>query len=383
MILIKNGYIKPMVGEDIENGCVLIGNDGKIAAVGKELEAPEGCTVIDAEGRLVTPGCVDAHCHIGLDNEGMGWEGHDYNEIVEPLTPHLRAIDSINPMDEAFGLALAGGVTSACTGPGSANVVGGTFVAIKLSGKRVDNMIIKNPLAMKCAFGEIPKRCYGQGMKKSPSTRMATAALLRELLFKARNYMNDKDAGKNPAFDMKLEAMLPVMRGEIPLKAHAHRADDILTSIRIAKEFGVKLTLDHCTDGALIADELAQEGYSAFVGPSLGSKTKIELQNKSFTTPAVLHEAGVPISIITDAPVIPLQYLPMCAGLAVNAGLSEEAAWRAITINPAVQTGIGDRVGSLEAGKDGDVVIWTANPLTTLGAQSYTTIVDGKIVYQK
>ena len=383
MILIKNGYIKPMVGEDIENGCVLIGNDGKIAAVGKELEAPEGCTVIDAEGRLVTPGCVDAHCHIGLDNEGMGWEGHDYNEIVEPLTPHLRAIDSINPMDEAFGLALSGGVTSACTGPGSANVVGGTFVAIKLSGKRVDNMIIKNPLAMKCAFGENPKRCYGQGMKKSPSTRMATAALLRELLFKARNYMNDKDAGKNPAFDMKLEAMLPVMRGEIPLKAHAHRADDILTSIRIAKEFGVKLTLDHCTYGALIADELAQDGYSAFVGPSLGSKTKIELQNKSFTTPAVLHEAGVPISIITDAPVIPLQYLPMCAGLAVNAGLSEEAAWRAITINPAVQTGIGDRVGSLEAGKDGDVVIWTANPLTTLGAQSYTTIVDGKIVYQK
>jgi len=383
MILIKNGYIKPMVGEDIENGCVLIGNDGKIAAVGKELEAPEGCTVIDAEGRLVTPGCVDAHCHIGLDNEGMGWEGHDYNEIVEPLTPHLRAIDSINPMDEAFGLALEGGVTSACTGPGSANVVGGTFVAIKLSGKRVDKMIIKNPLAMKCAFGENPKRCYGQGMKKSPSTRMATAALLRELLFKARNYMNDKDAGKNPAFDMKLEAMLPVMRGEIPLKAHAHRADDILTSIRIAKEFGVKLTLDHCTDGALIADELALEGYSAFVGPSLGSKTKIELQNKSFTTPAVLQEAGVPISIITDAPVIPLQYLPMCAGLAVNAGLSEEAAWHAITINPAVQTGIGDRVGSLEPGKDGDVVIWTANPLTTLGAQAYTTIVDGKIVHQK
>ena len=383
MILIKNGYVKPMVGEDIENGCVLIGDDGKIVAVGKDLEAPTDCLIIDAEGRLVTPGCVDAHCHIGLDNEGMGWEGHDYNEIVDPLTPQLRAIDSINPMDEAFGLALEGGVTSACTGPGSANVVGGTFVAIKLFGKRVDNMIIKNPLAMKCAFGENPKRCYGQGMKKSPTTRMATAALLRELLFKARNYMNDTDAGKTPAFDMKMEAMLPVMRGEIPLKAHAHRADDILTSIRIAKEFGVKLTLDHCTDGALIADELALEGYSAFVGPSLGSKTKIELQNKSFTTPAVLHEAGVPISIITDAPVIPLQYLPMCAGLAVNAGLDQEAAWHAITINPAVQTGIGDRVGSLEAGKDGDVVIWTANPLTTLGAQAYTTIVDGKVVYQE
>ena len=383
MILIRNGYIKPMVGDDIENGCVLIGDDGKIAAVGKDLTAPEAAVVIDAAGKLVTPGCVDAHCHIGLDNEGMGWEGRDYNEIVDPLTPQMRAIDSINPQDEAFGLALQGGVTSACTGPGSANVVGGTFVAIKLSGKRVDNMIIKNPLAMKCAFGENPKRCYGQGLKKSPTTRMATAALLRELLFKARNYQQDKDAGKNPAFDMKLEAMLPVMRGEIPLKAHAHRADDILTSIRIAKEFGVKLTLDHCTDGAIIADELAAEGYSAFVGPSLGGKSKIELQNKSFTTPAVLHAAGVPISIITDAPVIPLQYLPMCAGLAVNAGLDEEVAWRAITINPAVQTGIGDRVGSLEVGKDGDVVIWTANPLTTVGAESDTTIIDGKIVYQR
>ena len=236
---------------------------------------------------------------------------------------------------------------------------------------------------MKCAFGENPKRCYGQGLKKSPYTRMGTAALLRELLFKAKDYMTQKDEGKNPAFDMKLEAMLPVMRGEIPLKAHAHRADDILTSIRIAKEFGLKITLDHCTDGAIIADELAKEGFSAFVGPTLGGKSKIELRNKSFTTPVVLHEAGVPISIITDAPVIPLQYLPMCAGLAVDAGLDEETAWHAITINPAVQTGIGDRVGSLEAGKDADVVIWTANPLTTVGAQAYTTIVDGKIVYQK
>ena len=383
MILIKNGYMKPMVGDDIENGCVLIDDAGKIVAVGKDLTAPENCTVIDAEGRLVTPGCVDAHCHIGLHNEAVGWEGRDYNEIVDPLTPQMRAIDSIYPQDESFELALQGGVTSACTGPGSANVVGGTFVAIKLSGKRVDNMIIKNPLAMKCAFGENPKRCYGQGLKKSPTTRMATAALLRELLFKARKYQQDKDSGKDPAFDMKLEAMLPVMRGEIPLKAHAHRADDILTSIRIAKEFGVKLTLDHCTEGAIIADELAKEGYSAFVGPSFGSKSKIELQNKSFTTPAVLHEAGVPISIITDAPVIPLQYLPMCAGLAVKAGLDEEEAWRAITINPAVQTGIGDRVGSLEPGKDGDVVIWTANPLTTVGGEAYTTIVDGKVVYQK
>lgn len=382
MLLIINGYIKPMVGSDIENGCVLIGDDGKIIAVGQNLPIPEGATVIDAQGRLVTPGCVDAHCHIGLDNEACGWEGMDYNEIVDPITPHLRAIDSINPMDEAFPNALRGGVTTACTGPGSANVVGGTFVAIKLYGKRVDKMIVKNPIAMKCAFGENPKRCYGQGGKKAPMTRMGTAALLRELLFKSQRYLADKEAGKNPNFDMKLEAMIPVLKGEIPLKAHAHRADDILTSIRIAKEFGVKITLDHCTDGSLIADELAEEGLCAFVGPSLGSKTKIELMNKSFTTPATLHAAGVPVSIITDAPVIPLQYLPMCAGLAVNAGLAPEEGWKAITINPAVATGIADRVGSLEPGKDGDVVIWTADPLTTLGGEAWMTIVDGIIVYK-
>ena len=381
MLFIKNAYIKTMAGADIENGAILIDHD-HIVAVGADLTAPEGAEVIDAEGRLVTPGCVDAHCHIGLDNEACGWEGMDYNEIVDPITPHMRAIDSINPMDEAFGNALQGGVTSACTGPGSANVVGGTFVAIKLAGKRVDKMIIKNPVAMKCAFGENPKRCYGQGGKKAPMTRMGTAALLRELLFKTKRYMEDKENGKNPGFDMKLEAMIPVLKGEIPLKAHAHRADDILTSIRIAREFGVGITLDHCTDGALIADELAEEGLWAFVGPSLGNKSKIELANKTFTTPAALHEAGVPISIITDAPVIPLQYLPMCAGLAVNAGLDMEEAWRAITINPATAIGIGDRVGSLEPGKDADIVIWTADPLKTVGGEAYTTIVNGKIVYQ-
>ena len=383
MLFIKNGYIKTMVGDDIPNGNVLIGDDGKIIAVGADINAPEGAQVIDAEGRLVTPGCVEAHCHIGLHNEAVGWEGRDYNEIVDPLTPHMRAIDSINPQDEAFGEAIAGGVTSACTGPGSANVVGGTFAAIKLVGKRVDNMIIKNPVAMKCAFGENPKRCYGQSGKKSPMTRMATAALLRELLFKTRRYMENQQGEKQPAFDMKLEAMIPVLKGEIPLKAHAHRADDILTAIRIAKEFGVKMTLDHCTDGSIIADELAKEGYPAFVGPSLGSKSKIELANKTFTTPRDLVDAGVEVSIITDAPVIPLKYLPMCAGLAVDAGLDYEVAWRAITITPAKATGIGDRVGSLEVGKDGDVVIWTADPLTTVGASAYTTIVDGKVVYSK
>ena len=380
MLLIKNGYVKTMAGPDLPRGSVLIGDDGKILSVAETIDCPEA-TVIDAQGRLVTPGCVDAHCHIGLHNEACGWEGRDYNEMVDPITPQMRAIDSIYPFDESFGLALKGGVTSACTGPGSANVVGGTFVAIKLAGKRVDKMIIRDPIAMKCAFGENPKRCYGQAGKKSPMTRMATAALLRELLFKTRRYVEDKENGKTPGFDMKLEAMIPVIKGQLPLKAHAHRSDDILTAIRIAKEFGLKMTLDHCTDGAVIADELDEEGLPALVGPSRGSKSKLELISKSFTTPKALHDAGVKISIITDAPVIPLQYLPMCAALAVKEGLTADDAWKAITINPAESTGIADRVGSLEPGKDGDVVIWTSDPMTTVGAESFMTIVDGKIVY--
>ena len=381
MLLIKNGLIKTMAGEDIRNGYVLIDNDGKIASVGITMEETPDMHVIDAEGRLVTPGCVEAHCHIGVHNSTMRWEGADFNEKSDPITPHMRAIDGINPLDETFMLAVQYGVTSACTGPGSANVVGGTFAAIKLVGKCVDKMIIKNPVAMKCAFGENPKGVYGQNGNKTPVTRMATAALLRELLFKTRNYLAAKDSGKEPTFDIKLEAMAPVIKKEIPLKAHAHRADDIFTAIRIAKEFDVNLTLDHCTDGLLIADELAEEGYPAFVGPSFGSKSKIELGHKSFITAGILHAAGVPISIITDAPVTPLECLPMCAGLAVSAGLPYEEAWKAITVNPANQTGIGDRVGSLEVGKDGDVVIWSDDPLNIIGAKAHTTIIDGKIVY--
>lgn len=383
MLLIKNGYIKPMVGNDIENGCVLIGDDGKILSVAENITVDGDVKVIDAGGRLVTPGCVEAHCHIGVHNSAMRWEGADYNEVSDPITPQMRAIDGINPMDEAFELAIKNGVTTVCTGPGSANVVGGSFVAIKLVGKRIDKMIVKDPAAMKCAFGENPKGVYGQNSRKAPVTRMATAAMLRELLFKAKNYYEAKQNGKDPAFDMKLEAMIPVIKKEIPLKAHAHRADDIFTAIRIAKEFDVLLTLDHCTDGELIADELAAEGYPAFVGPSFGSKTKIELNHKDFKTSAALHKAGVPVSIITDAPVIPLQYLPMCAGFASDAGLPYEEAWKAITVNPANQIGVGDRVGSLEVGKDGDVVIWQADPLKTVGASAYVTVVDGKVVYSE
>ena len=382
MLLIQNAHILPIVGDEIENGSLLL-DQGKIAAIGTQLPVPPGAEVIDAQGRLVTPGCIDAHCHVGLDNEAMNWEGADFNEMVDPITPQMRAIDSINPLDEGLADAVQGGVTTVCTGPGSANVVGGTFAVIKLYGKRVDKMILKDPAAMKCAFGENPKGCYGKNGSKAPMTRMGTAALLRELLFKARRYRDDKLSGKEPAFDMKLEAMLPVMAGEIPLKCHCHRADDILTAVRIAKEFGLRATLDHCTDGELIADELAEEDFPVFIGPSLGHKSKIELKNKSFTTPGVLNRAGLTVSIITDAPVIPLRYLPMCAGLAVNSGLDKAEAWKAITINPAVSLGVADRVGSLEPGKDADVVIWTADPLSEIGGEAWCTVIDGRVVYRR
>ena len=382
MLLIKNGYIKTMAGADIENGCVLIGADGKIAAVGADLAAPAGAEIIDAEGRLVTPGCVEGHCHIGLREASLGWEGTDINEKSDPVTPHLRAIDAINPLDDLLTEAITGGVTTICTGPGSANPVGGQFVAMKLAGKRVDDMIIKFPVAMKCAFGENPKSCYGQSGGKQPQTRMATAMLIRDLLEKAKRYLEAKEAGKEPNYDAKLEAMIPVMKGEIPMKAHAHRAYDILTSIRIAKEYGVKLTLDHCTEGHLIAEELAAEGYDAFVGPSLCGKSKPELSNKSLTTAGVLHAAGVKVSIITDAPVTGQYMLPFCAGMAASHGLPLEEAWKAITINPAEMIGIADRVGSLEVGKDADIVIWTADPLTVIGGRAHVAIIDGRVVYQ-
>lgn len=381
MLLIKNGHIKPMVGEDLENGCVLIDDAGKIAAVGENITVPEGATVIDAQGRLVTPGCVEAHCHIGLRQTSLGWEGSEINESSDPITPHMRAIDGFDPINEFLSDAIRGGVTCGCAGPGSANVVGGTFTAVKFWGDRIDKMIIKEEVAMKCALGENPKNVYGQ-KKKAPKTRMGSAALFRELLFKAREYQQQKDAGKEPKFDMKLEAMLPVMRKQMPLKCHAHRADDIFTSIRIAKEFDLKLTLDHCTEGMLIADELAQEPYPALVGPFWGPRSKPELKNKSHATAAALHKAGVKVAIITDAPVIPPEKLAFCAGLAVTEGLPYEEGWKAITINPAEIIGIADRVGSLEVGKDGDVVIWTADPLRNVAAEAYMTLIEGKVVYQ-
>lgn len=364
----------------------IIVKNGKITAIGESLqgEAQGDCVTIDCSGKRIYPGFVDAHSHLGLDAYASGFDASDYNECNDPVTPQLRAIDGFNPQDKALELAVQGGVTTICTGPGSANVLGGTFMAVKLSGKRVDDMAIRPEVAMKCAFGENPKRVYE---KNHITSRMTTAALLRTYLAKAREYDRKlkegaSDPSKLPAFDAKLQALLPVVRGQMPLKAHAHRADDMFTVIRIAKEFGVKLTLEHCTDGSLIAEELAAEKIPCAVGPSLGHPGKLELANKSFETPGILAKAGVNVSIITDAGVVPQEYLPLCAGLAVKNGMDEFDALKAITINAAKHIGVEDRVGSIEVGKDGDFVITKADPMLS-DTEILYTIIDGEIKYKK
>lgn len=357
-MLIQNGTIHDAVRREPYIADIRV-TDGKIAEIAPGLIPADGEEVVDATGLYVYPGLIEAHGHIGLDNYGLGPVGHDYNEGNDCLTPHLRGIDSFNPFDLAIPKALEAGVTTVCTGPGSANVIGGTFLAVKMNGTCVDDMCVKESAAMKCAFGENPKRCYAS---KGVAARMTTAAKLREILFKAKEYeakltAAEEDPSKKPGFDMKLEALVPVIRGEIPLKAHAHRADDICTAIRIAKEFGVKLTIEHCTEGHMIVNELLRAGYPVAIGPTLSGASKSELINKTFDTPGILAKAGLKVSIITDCPVIPQEYLPLCAGLAIKAGMDPFDALQAITINPAEHIGIADRVGSLEAGKDADIVL--------------------------
>ena len=378
MLLIQGGLVKPITGDDIPDGQILIDN-GKIIEIGKNITVPGGCEVFDASGMLVTPGLIDAHTHIGGHESAVRWEGADYNETSDPVTPEMRAIDGINPMDESFSSALAGGVTAAVTGPGSANVIGGTFLAMKLWGNCVDEMVIRNPVGMKAALGENPKGCYGQNGRKKPVTRMGIAALLRQTLTRAAEYeKNRNDPSKDSPADLQMEAMLPVIRREIPLKVHAHRADDILTAIRIAKEFDIDITLDHCTEGHLIIDQLKKARKPVLVGPSFNSKNKFELKNKTFATPGILAKAGLEVCIITDAPVIPLQYLSLVAGLAVRYGMDEKDAWKAITFNPAHVAGIDDRVGSLEPGKDADLAVFNGNPLREIQAVPVQVFVNGE-----
>lgn len=365
----------------LENVDILI-EKTKIVKVEKNIQVAQDVEVIDATNKWVFPGFIDAHCHVGLFEEAIGFEGNDGNEATSPITPELRAIDAINPMDLALKEALMGGVTTVSTGPGSANVIGGQFTIIKLAGVCVDDMIVKDYSAMKCAFGENPKRVY---RGKGPETRMATAAKLRDTLYKAKEYLykkenNNNDESKKPAFNFQYEALIPVLKKEVPLKAHAHRADDIFTAIRIAKEFDVLLTLDHCTEGHLIVDKLIKENYPVIVGPSFGNRSKFEVKEKSFITPKVLQEAGVKVAIMTDCPVIPLQHLNMCASYAVSAGMDYYEAIKAITINPAEILNIEHRVGSIEEGKDADIVIWNGDPLN-IQTSVNKTIVNGEIIY--
>ncbi|MCM1113415.1 MAG: amidohydrolase [Muribaculum sp.] len=383
---IVGGRIITMTGEEYEEGVLRILN-GKIAAVGdRQTVAVEPCAdeeVLQVRGAWVMPGIIEAHCHMGITEEKKGMEGDDCNETVDPITPYLRAIDAINTMDAAFGDAVRAGITAAMIGPGSSNVVGGQFALIKTSGRRIDDLIVKAPAAMKVAFGENPKVNYsGQG--KSPSTRMATAAMLRRELFEAREYLRRKEQaeedGGNFEPDFTKECWIPVLRHEIPLKAHVHRVDDIFTAVRIAEEFGLSMTLDHCSEGHLIAEELAEAGYPAIVGPDLASRSKIEVQNVAFKTAGVLNRAGVLTAVTTDHPVSLIQSLPLCAGLAVKAGLPMEEGLKAITINPAIICGVSDRLGSLEVGKDGDVAVFDGNPMEVFTHTLYT-VIDGRIVY--
>lgn len=387
-LLIKQGNIHNAVDKEAFTGDILV-EDGKIKKIASVLEGKivNEAEIIDATGMDVYPGFVDAHCHIGLDGHAVGFPGQDFNELGDPVTPQLSAVDAINPQDETFKMARDGGVTCVATGPGSSNIIGGTFCAMKTYGKRVDDMLVKEKIAMKIAFGENPKNCYKD---KGVYSRMSVAAKLREELTKAKiyekkleaaGYPDNIDYSKLPAYDAKMDALLPVIRKEMPLKAHAHRADDIYTAIRIAKEYDLDLRIDHVTDGALIADDLAKEGYPLAVGPSFGHATKYELKNKGFHTPAVLAKAGCQVSIITDSPVIEERYLALCAGRAIFQGLDEFTALQAITINAAKHAGIEDRVGSIEEGKDADFVILRGNPFAVDTRIEYT-IIDGKTVYR-
>ncbi|ODU55593.1 MAG: hypothetical protein ABT01_05775 [Clostridium sp. SCN 57-10] len=359
---IINGKVLTMEGETFECGYVDFEN-GVITALGDMASAPAytGETV-DARGGYVLPGFIDAHSHIGISEENVRWEGEDCNEMTDPVTPQLRAIDAIFPFDTAFPRASAAGVTSAVVGPGSANVIGGQMAAIKMHGENIDEMVIKAPCAMKMALGENPKNCYGNAKKAAPQTRMASASLMREALIKAQRYMAKKEKDANTEYDAKCEALLPVLRGEIPAHIHCHRCDDIETAIRVAKEFGIRYNIIHTSDARRAAKYIAAADIMPVIGPLMGISGKPETSWKSFENGAVLEQHGVEVAITTDHPVLPLEYLNINAALCVKAGMSEQAALRALTINAAKIGGVEDRVGSLKVGKDADIAVYDGHP---------------------
>ena len=385
MLLIKNGKILTMAGLTYDKGSILI-NDKKIVGISDKISTNEKdiLQVIDATNCWVLPGLIESHCHVGIIEERKGFEGDDCNEKNEPLTPYLKALDAINPMDSSFHNALSAGITGLMVGPGSSNIVGGQFVFIKAYGRSIDKMVVLEPAAMKIAFGENPKSNY-DSMSKMPTTRMAIGAMLREELFEAKKYHTKKQkakkSGDNFEEDFRKECWIPVLEKKIPLKAHVHRADDILTAIRIAKDFDLNLTLDHCTEGHLIAGEIKESSFPAIIGPSLSTRNKVETRNVDFKTPGILSKEGIKVAIMTDHPVTRIQDLIICAAFAAREGLGVEEGLKAITINAAKICNVADRVGSLEVGKDADIAIFDGYPMDIFTKTLYT-IINGEIVYR-
>jgi imidazolonepropionase-like amidohydrolase len=385
-VAIVGGRVVPVTGDPVAGGTVLVA-DGKITAVGAGLEVPAGVPVIDAAGSWVLPGFIEAHGHVGVSEEAQGWAGQDTNEATDPVTAQVRALDAINPADLGFRDAISGGVLAVNVNPGSANPIGGQTVALKCWGRTVDAMVLREPSGMKSALGENPKRTYGE-RDKGPSTRLGTAAVIRGALVEAANYLErleaeqrKPEAERRPVDrDLKLEALGRVLRREIPWRQHCHRADDIATALRIAQEFGYDLVIDHGTEAYLLADLIAARGIPVIIGPLLTSRSKVELRNRSLANPGRLARAGVTISITTDHPVVPINLLVHQATLAVKHGLDRETALRALTINPARVAGIDGRLGSIEPGKDADLVIWTGDPLDTF-SRVERALIDGVQVY--
>lgn len=381
-LAVKNATVHTVTGGTVRRGTVLV-SGGRIEAAGQEVPVPSGYRVIQGAGKHLFPGFIDAHCHVGNFGEGSGGINYDGNEATSPTTPAIRAIDGINPHDPAFEDARRYAVTTLCILPGSANVIGGMGCVVKPRGVIIDRMVVRDARpGLKAAFGENPKRVYGD-QKKCPGTRMGTALVLREAWVKALTYRDKtrKDPEKAPDRSLEMEALLEVLEGRQPLRCHAHSAFDMATAVRIAREFGYEITLEHTTEGHLITDFLKEQGIRCQVGPGPTHRSKVELRELSFTTPGILAAAGIPVSISTDAPVIPVQYLPNCAGWAIRDGMREEDALAAVTIRPAEVLGIAHRVGSIEPGKDADLGLWTGMPWDS-SARCVLTMIDGEIVWE-
>jgi imidazolonepropionase-like amidohydrolase len=385
-VAIAGGRVVPITGEVIEDGTILI-EDGKITAVGATVAVPDGVTVVDAAGSWVLPGFIDAHAHVGVHEEGEGWAGNDTNEMTDPVMAQVRAIDAIYPYDLGFRDAVIGGVLAVNVNPGSGNPIGGQTAALKCWGRSVDEMLLRSPSGLKSALGENPKRVWGE-RGKTPGTRLGTASVLRTAFVDAANYLarleteqrKPEAERKHVNRDLKLEALGQVLNREIPWRQHSHRSDDIATAMRIAEEFGYQLVIDHGTEAHLLADVLAAKNIPVIIGPLFTSRSKVELRNRSLANPGKLARAGVTIAITTDHPVVPIHFLVHQAAFAVREGLDPATALEALTINPARITGIDDRLGSLEVGKDGDVVIWSGDPLNVLN-RAERAFVEGKEIY--